>query len=132
MTLAWGDRPGKAGTLPRFFFVSVVVSMKVLLTGAAGFIGMTTALRLLARGDQVVGLDNLNAYYDVQLKLDRLARLQAHPGFRFVKLDVADRHAMTEVFAAEAFTRVVHLAAQAGVRYSLQNPHAYVDRKSVV
>ena len=105
--------------------------MKVLLTGAAGFIGMTTALRLLARGDEVVGLDNLNAYYDVQLKRDRLQRLQAHPGFRFVALDVADRAAMAQLFAAEAFERVVHLAAQAGVRYSLQNPHAYVDSNIV-
>jgi UDP-glucuronate 4-epimerase len=101
--------------------------MKILLTGAAGFIGMTTALRLLARGDEVVGLDNLNDYYSVQLKLDRLARLTPHPGFRFVKLDVADRDGMAALFAAERPERVIHLAAQAGVRYSLVNPHAYVD-----
>ncbi len=105
--------------------------MKVLLTGAAGFIGMTTALRLLERGDEVVGLDNLNAYYDVQLKRDRLRRLQAHTGFRFIELDIADRPAMAQLFAAQAFERVVHLAAQAGVRYSLQNPHAYVDSNIV-
>jgi UDP-glucuronate 4-epimerase len=105
--------------------------MKILLTGAAGFIGMTTCLRLLARGDEVVGLDNLNDYYDVQLKLDRLARLQPHAGFRFVKADVADRAAIEQIFATEKFDRVIHLAAQAGVRYSLQNPHAYVDSNIV-
>jgi UDP-glucuronate 4-epimerase len=105
--------------------------MKILVTGAAGFIGMTTSLRLLARGDEVVGLDNLNDYYSVQLKLDRLARLQALPGFRFVKLDVADREGMAALFAAEKFDRVIHLAAQAGVRYSLQNPHAYIDSNIV-
>ena len=105
--------------------------MKVLLTGAAGFIGMTTALQLLGRGDEVVGLDNLNPYYDVQLKLDRLQRLQALAGFRFVKIDVADRPAMESLFAAEGFERVIHLAAQAGVRYSLQNPHAYIESNVV-
>jgi len=105
--------------------------MKILLTGAAGFIGMTTSLRLLARGDQVVGLDNLNAYYDVQLKRDRLARLSAQPGFEFVHLDVADREGMAALFAKQGFERVIHLAAQAGVRYSLQNPHAYVDSNIV-
>jgi UDP-glucuronate 4-epimerase len=105
--------------------------MKILLTGAAGFIGMTTCLRLLARGDEVVGLDNLNDYYDVQLKLDRLARLQGHPSFRFVKLDVADRPGMEALFEGERFDRVIHLAAQAGVRYSLTNPHAYVDSNVV-
>ncbi len=105
--------------------------MKILLTGAAGFIGSSTALRLLARGDEVVGLDNLNDYYSVQLKLDRLARLQGQPGFRFVKLDVADRVGMEKLFAEERFDRVIHLAAQAGVRYSLQNPHAYVDSNIV-
>ena len=105
--------------------------MKILVTGAAGFIGMTTSLRLLARGDEVVGLDNLNDYYSVQLKLDRLARLQQRPGFRFVKLDVADRDGMAALFAAERFDRVIHLAAQAGVRYSIQNPHAYVDSNLV-
>jgi UDP-glucuronate 4-epimerase len=101
--------------------------MKVLVTGAAGFIGMHVALRLVERGDEVVGVDNLSDYYDPQLKLDRLAQLQPHAGFRFVRLDVADRSAMAALFAAEKFDRVVHLAAQAGVRYSLQNPHAYAD-----
>ena len=105
--------------------------MKVLLTGAAGFIGMTMALRLLSRGDQVVGLDNLNDYYDVRLKQDRLARLTPHEGFRFVRLDVADRPGMAALFEAERFDRVIHLAAQAGVRYSLKNPHAYVDSNIV-
>ena len=105
--------------------------MKILLTGAAGFIGMTTTLRLLARGDEVVGLDNLNDYYSVQLKQDRLARLTSHPQFRFVQLDVADRPGMQALFANEKFDRVIHLAAQAGVRYSLQNPHAYIDSNIV-
>jgi UDP-glucuronate 4-epimerase len=101
--------------------------MKILVTGAAGFIGMATALRLLARGDEVVGLDNLNDYYAVSLKNDRLRRLDCQPGFRFVRIDVADRPAIATLFADERFDRVVHLAAQAGVRYSLHNPSAYAD-----
>ncbi|MCK6373783.1 MAG: NAD-dependent epimerase [Zoogloea sp.] len=101
--------------------------MKILVTGAAGFIGSHTSLLLLARGDTVVGLDNLNDYYDVQLKLDRLARLTPHENFRFVKLDVADREGMEKLFAEEKFDKVIHLAAQAGVRYSLVNPHAYIE-----
>ncbi len=105
--------------------------MKYLLTGAAGFIGMHTALRLLARGDEVVGLDNLNDYYDVALKRARLARLEARPGFRFAKLDVADRAGMDALFEREKFDRVIHLAAQAGVRYSLTNPHAYIESNVV-
>ena len=105
--------------------------MKVLLTGAAGFIGMHVAQRLLERGDEVVGLDNLNDYYDVRLKEARLARLTPHPSFRFVKMGVEDRPGMAALFAAEGFDRVVHLAAQAGVRYSLQNPDAYIDANIV-
>lgn len=105
--------------------------MRVLVTGSAGFIGMHLCERLLARGDTVVGLDDLNAYYDVSLKEARLARLQGHAAFSFVKLDVADRPAMQRLFAQGAFDRVVHLAAQAGVRYSLDNPHAYVDTNLV-
>jgi UDP-glucuronate 4-epimerase len=101
--------------------------MKILVTGAAGFIGMHTALRLLARGDEVVGVDNLNDYYDVRLKEARLARLQGQPGFRFHKLSVEDREGMAKLFAQEKPQRVIHLAAQAGVRYSLENPHAYID-----
>jgi UDP-glucuronate 4-epimerase len=104
---------------------------KILVTGAAGFIGMHVAQRLLARGDRVVGLDNLNDYYDPQLKQARLARLTPRPGFRFVQLDVADRSGIERLFAEGRFDRVVHLAAQAGVRYSLQNPHAYVDSNLV-
>ncbi|HZX32844.1 MAG TPA: NAD-dependent epimerase [Rhodocyclaceae bacterium] len=105
--------------------------MKILVTGAAGFIGMTTTLRLLARGDEVVGLDNLNDYYEVSLKEDRLKRLTGHPNFRFVKMDVADRPGIEALFAAEKFDRVIHLAAQAGVRYSIKNPHSYVDSNLV-
>jgi UDP-glucuronate 4-epimerase len=105
--------------------------MKILVTGAAGFIGMHTAERLLARGDEVVGLDNLNDYYDPALKQSRLDRLTPHPGFRFVRLDVADRAGIESLFAEQRFERVIHLAAQAGVRYSLQNPHAYVDSNLV-
>jgi UDP-glucuronate 4-epimerase len=105
--------------------------VKILVTGAAGFIGMTTTLRLLARGDTVVGLDNLNDYYEVTLKESRLARLTGHANFRFVKLDVADRAGMEALFATEKFDKVIHLAAQAGVRYSLQNPHAYIESNIV-
>jgi len=105
--------------------------MSILVTGAAGFIGMHTALRLLARGEQVVGLDNLNNYYSPQLKQDRLAGLHAWPGFRFELGDVADRERVRTLFAGGEFDRVVHLAAQAGVRYSIQNPQAYVDSNLV-
>ncbi|NMG69591.1 NAD-dependent epimerase [Parazoarcus communis] len=105
--------------------------MKILVTGAAGFIGMHASERLLARGDQVLGLDNLNDYYDPSLKESRLARLTPNAAFRFVKMDVADRAGMERLFAEEKFDRVIHLAAQAGVRYSLQNPHAYVDSNLV-
>jgi len=105
--------------------------VKILVTGAAGFIGMTTSLRLLARGDEVVGIDNLNDYYEVSLKENLLKRLTGHANFRFVKLDVADRPGMEKLFAEEKFDKVIHLAAQAGVRYSLKNPHAYVDSNLV-
>jgi UDP-glucuronate 4-epimerase len=105
--------------------------MKLLLTGAAGFIGFHTSQILLARGDEVVGLDNLNDYYDPTLKQARLAILQKFPNFRFVKLDVADRPGMAALFAQEKFQRVIHLAAQAGVRYSIQNPLAYIDSNVV-
>ncbi len=105
--------------------------MKILVTGAAGFIGMTASLKLLARGDEVVGLDNLNDYYEVTLKHNRLKRLTPHANFRFVQLDVSDQAGMAALFAAEKFDRVIHLAAQAGVRYSLQNPHAYVESNLV-
>jgi UDP-glucuronate 4-epimerase len=101
--------------------------MKVLVTGAAGFIGMHVALRLLERGDDVVGLDNMNDYYDVDLKKARFAQLTLHPNFEFRELDVADRQAVSDLFVQCKPDRVVHLAAQAGVRYSLENPHAYID-----
>jgi UDP-glucuronate 4-epimerase len=104
---------------------------KILVTGAAGFIGFHLAQRLLERGDEVVGLDNLNAYYDVRLKINRLAQLEKIDNFRFVELDLADRKRMPELFASEKFDKVVNLAAQAGVRYSLENPHAYVDANLV-
>ncbi|HET7757302.1 MAG TPA: SDR family NAD(P)-dependent oxidoreductase, partial [Steroidobacteraceae bacterium] len=105
--------------------------MKILVTGAAGFIGAATARLLLERGYEVVGLDNLNDYYDVKLKEARLARLRAHADFRFVKLDLAEEEGMAAFFAREKFPRVVHLAAQAGVRYSIENPNAYVDANLV-
>ena len=105
--------------------------MKILVTGAAGFIGMHVSQILLGRGDTVVGIDNLNDYYDPQLKRDRLARLTPRAGFSFQKMDVADRDAMHKLFATEKVDRVVHLAAQAGVRYSLVNPHAYIDSNIV-
>jgi UDP-glucuronate 4-epimerase len=104
--------------------------MKVLVTGAAGFIGSFTSHRLLDRGDEVVGLDNLNDYYDVNLKKARLARLEK-PGFHFAKLDLSDRAGMEALFKKERFDRVIHLGAQAGVRYSMENPHAYVDSNVV-
>ena len=105
--------------------------MKILVTGAAGFIGMHVSQILLARGDEVVGIDNLNDYYDPQLKRDRLARLTPLPGFRFELMDIVDRAAMDALFERERFDRVVHLAAQAGVRYSLSNPRAYIDSNVV-
>jgi UDP-glucuronate 4-epimerase len=105
--------------------------MKVLVTGAAGFIGSTLAHRLLDRGDEVVGIDNLNPYYDVRLKQARLDRLSARTGFTFRKLDIVERAAMGELFAAVRFDAVVHLAAQAGVRYSIENPSAYIDANLV-
>ncbi len=105
--------------------------MKILVTGAAGFIGYHVSERLLAQGHQVVGIDNLNDYYDVRLKEARLARLQPYPHFHFQKLDLADRAGMAELFAKGGFARVIHLAAQAGVRYSLDNPHAYADANLV-
>jgi len=105
--------------------------MRILVTGVAGFIGFHTAKRLLDHGDEVVGLDNLNEYYDVNLKLARLRQLQGRPGFRFRKLDIADRTAMPLLFDEIRPERVIHLAAQAGVRYSILNPHAYVDSNLV-
>ena len=105
--------------------------MKVLVTGAAGFIGYHTTEALLARGIEVVGIDNLNTYYDVRLKEARLARLQGQAGFQFVRADIADRAAMTKLFAEHRPNRVVNLAAQAGVRYAFENPHAYTESNIV-
>ncbi len=105
--------------------------MKYLVTGAAGFIGFHVAQRLLQRGDEVIGLDNLNNYYDVRLKEARLRNLQDDPRFSFHQMDVADRPAVRGLFRSLRPQRVIHLAAQAGVRYSLENPHAYVDSNLV-
>lgn len=105
--------------------------MKILVTGAAGFIGFYLARKLLEAGHEVVGLDNLNDYYDVSLKQSRLDQLNPYPAFRFVRMDLADRRGMAALFAEECFDQVGHMAAQAGVRYSLDNPHAYVDSNLV-
>ncbi len=105
--------------------------MKVLVTGAAGFIGMHCALRLLERGDEVVGVDSMSDYYDVGLKEARLAQLSARPGFRFLKLDIARQEEVRQLFADQRPQRVLHLAAQAGVRFSLANPGPYVDSNLV-
>src|SRR5687767_11821330 len=105
--------------------------MKVLITGAAGFIGSHVSARLIARGNEVVGVDNLNDYYDPSLKEARLSRFCSGPQFVQVRADVADRRRMAEVFERHAPQRVVHLAAQAGVRYSISNPQAYIDTNLV-
>ena len=105
--------------------------MKILLTGAAGFIGLHVCRILLERGDEVVGVDNLNDYYDPKLKLARLEQLQPYANFRFIKMDIADSEAIGKLFADEKFERVVHLAAQAGVRYSLSNPQVYIQSNLV-
>ena len=105
--------------------------MKILVTGAAGFIGYALADRLCRRGDDVIGIDNLNDYYDVGLKQARLAQLKVHDNFRFVELDIADTDALLGIFEQQAFERVLHMAAQAGVRYSLENPRAYIDSNLV-
>lgn len=105
--------------------------MKLLITGAAGFIGFHVCRKLLERGHSVVGVDNLNDYYEVSLKESRLRALTPFVQFRFVKMDLADRDATADLFAKERFDRVVNLAAQAGVRYSLENPLAYVDSNLV-
>jgi UDP-glucuronate 4-epimerase len=105
--------------------------MKILVTGAAGFIGFHVSQWLCNRGDEVVGIDNLNDYYEVSLKEARLSQLEPLSNFRFIKLDIADRDGLANLFAEEKFDRVVHLAAQAGVRYSIENPHAYADSNLV-
>jgi len=105
--------------------------MKYLVTGAAGFIGAATCQKLLAAGNDVIGIDNLNDYYDVNLKLARLAQFESHEHFSFKKLDIADREEIAELFRTQKFERVIHLAAQAGVRYSIENPDSYADSNLV-
>ena len=102
-----------------------------MVTGAAGFIGAALSLRLLERGDEVVGIDNLNDYYDINLKIARLERLKGYEKFKFIKVDISDRQAIEALFVKEQFQRVMHLAGQAGVRYSITNPHAYIDSNIV-
>jgi len=104
---------------------------KILVTGAAGFIGMHVAKKLMEQGSEVVGLDNLNSYYDIALKEDRLSQLKPNPLFRFERIDLADRDRIAHLFATEEFESVVHLGAQAGVRHSIKNPHAYIDSNIV-
>lgn len=113
------------------YFLFKGEAVKILVTGAAGFIGFHVCRKLLEEGHVVVGLDNLNNYYEVTLKEDRLKQLVSWSGYRYVKVDLADREEITRLFAEEGFDRVVNLAAQAGVRYSLENPHAYVDSNLV-
>ena len=105
--------------------------MKVLVTGVAGFIGSALALRLLERGDEVIGIDNINDYYDINLKLARLENLNVFKSFKFLKLDISERSEIESLFAREKFHKVMHLAAQAGVRYSITNPHAYINSNIV-
>lgn len=105
--------------------------MKILVTGFAGFIGMHVAKILLARGDVVIGIDDLNDYYDPQLKLLRLEQIKSYLNFKFARGDIADCHFTEEIFSAEKPNRVVNLAAQAGVRYSIKNPHAYIQTNLV-
>src|SRR3970040_3208375 len=105
--------------------------MNILITGVAGFIGSALALRLLERGDTVFGIDNMSDYYDVRLKEARLERTMGHPDFHFQKLDIVDRKEMAELFHAHKFEKVMHLAAQAGARYSISPPEAYVDANLV-
>ena len=105
--------------------------MKYLVTGAAGFIGNFVAERLCEAGHEVIGLDNLNDYYDVNLKLARLKRIEHFDNFTFIKMDLADRDGIANLFAEEKFERVINLAAQAGVRYSIENPMAYIDSNLV-
>ena len=101
--------------------------MKVLITGTAGFIGSTLAIKLLERGDEVIGIDNINDYYDVNLKLSRLERVKQYDRFTEIRCDLEDREQIEKAFKEHQPERVVNLAAQAGVRYSLENPHAYID-----
>jgi UDP-glucuronate 4-epimerase len=103
----------------------------ILVTGAAGFVGFHLCLRLLERGEQVVGLDNINDYYDPQLKLNRLARLEGKPGFRMVRCGLEERETVEQLFRKEGFDKVINMGAQAGVRYSIQNPHAYISSNIV-
>jgi len=105
--------------------------LKVLVTGVAGFIGSALALRLLERGDEVIGIDNINDYYDINLKLARLENLNGFKSFKFLKLDISERSEIESLFAREKFHKVMHLAAQAGVRYSITNPHAYINSNIV-
>jgi UDP-glucuronate 4-epimerase len=105
--------------------------LKILVTGPAGFIGMHTAKRRLARGDDVIGIDNINDYYYVRLKYARLEQLKQFPNFTFIKIDIVDRDAMEKLLAEHKFPRVIHLAAQAGVCHSLKNPHAYIQSNVV-